>query len=142
MQKINDLSEVESPEKAEDYCSTKSEWVLKENESKWVDCFKKYSSEKAPFMSDKLLKMIQSKGNIRCSLKYLEYLTLKCSVDESRLHTELGCIYVQYIERLLRKYKKEPVQGAAQPKEEEEHKNEEGPGPKDCPYDLEAARQD
>ena len=92
--------------KAEDFCATKSEWVLKEHDSSWVDCFKKtcnlehkmkgkdYECTAPPFMSDKLLTMIQSNGNIRCSLKYLEYLTLKCNVKERRLHTELGCLYI------------------------------------------------
>jgi len=97
MQKINDLSMHDHPsliENAEDLCTTKSDWVFKESESKWVDCFKKFSNIesktnpmgkeyiclKPPFMSDKLLKMIQAKGGTRCSLKYMEYLTLKCNV--------------------------------------------------------------
>ena len=44
MQKINDISNPLEAEKAEEYCATKSEWVLKENEAKWVDCFKKSSN--------------------------------------------------------------------------------------------------
>ena len=127
MQKINDISNPLEAEKAEDYCATKSEWVLKENEAKWVDCFKKSSNldskikdkecEKVPFMSDSLLKLIHQKGNIRCSLRYLDYLTIKCNVKERRLHTELGCLYVQYITRLLNKYKLDTVKEA--PKEED-----------------------
>jgi hypothetical protein len=75
MQKINDLSlfsHVQLIEKTEDYCTNRSDWLLKENESKWVDCFKKetnietkhnlmgkdYKYEKPPLMSDKLLKMM------------------------------------------------------------------------------------
>lgn len=117
MQKINNISNPLEAEKAEEYCATKSEWVLKENEAKWVDCFKKSSNldskikdkecGKVPFMSDSLLKLIHQKGNIRCSLRYLDYLTIKCNVKERRLHTELGCLYVQYISRLLNKYKVE-----------------------------------
>jgi hypothetical protein len=69
MQKINDLST--NGEKAEDYCVQKSQWVMQENDSRWVDCFKKSSNldhllskdkdfecEKEPFMSEKLLKLI------------------------------------------------------------------------------------
>lgn len=29
---------------AEEFCEKKSEWVLKEDQSKWVDCFKKSSN--------------------------------------------------------------------------------------------------
>lgn len=73
MQKINDMSLFSYPsmiEKAEEFCTNKSDWLLKENESKWVDCFKKssniesdtnpmgkdYEYTKPPFMSEKLLK--------------------------------------------------------------------------------------
>lgn len=92
--------------KAEEFCRTSSDWVLNENESRWVDCFKKSSNLEhkmkgqehectvPPFKSVSLLTMIQSKGNIRCSLKYLEYLTIKCNVKDRRLHTELGCLYI------------------------------------------------
>ena len=125
IQKINDNSFFDNEKliaAAEKYCDEKSEWVLKEDQSRWVDCFKKSSNIESkskdlddeelavpPFMSDKLLKMIQSKGNIKCCLKYLEYLTLRCRVKQKRLHTELGCLYIQYIHRQLRKYKKDPA---------------------------------
>ena len=161
--------------KAEKYCSTSSEWVLKEHDSSWVDCFKKtcnleskmkgkdYECQSPPFMSDKLLTMIQSKGNIRCSLKYLEYLTLKCNVKERRLHTELGCLYIQYIQRLLKQFKKDEnapaieVKSAADSdgsteiqKDDAEEKPADAPAAAvevpspypPLPYDLEAARRD
>jgi hypothetical protein len=38
------VSDPENAEKSEDYCANKSEWVLKENDAKWVDCFKKSSN--------------------------------------------------------------------------------------------------
>lgn len=53
MQKINDRSLCDHADvkvkavlvaEAEAFCSNKSEWVLKENESRWVDCFKKSSN--------------------------------------------------------------------------------------------------
>ena len=50
MQIINDTS-------TEEYCIRKSAWVLRENDEKWVDCFKKTTVEK-PFKSEELLKMI------------------------------------------------------------------------------------
>ena len=76
MQKINDSSlySDEDPKvaailvsEAEKFCTTQSDWVLKENESRWVDCFKKTSNlennmkgkeqecNSPPFMSDELL---------------------------------------------------------------------------------------
>lgn len=64
---------------------------------------KDFVCEVQPFKSDKLLKMIQAKGGIRCSLKYMEYLTLSCNVQERRLHTSLGCLYVQQISSRLQK---------------------------------------
>ena len=54
-------------------------------------------------MSVKLIKLIEAKGGIRCILKYLQYLTLKCQVKDRPFHTELGCLYVQYISRELNK---------------------------------------
>ena len=131
--------------------------MLKENEQKWVDCFKKSSNldskikdkecEKVPFMSDSLLKLIHQKGNIRCSLRYLDYLTIKCNVKERRLHTELGCLYVQYITRLLNKYKvessqKEEAPEPEKPKEDGEAKQLENSDKVNCPYNLEEARSD
>ena len=53
-----------------------------------------HECERAPFMSDKLIKMIKEKGGIKCCLKYLEYLTLKCNIKDKRLHSELGCLYI------------------------------------------------
>lgn len=105
MHKINDLSLSDTPlliEKAEDYCTNKSDWVLKESDSKWVECFKK-CSEKDPFMSDKLLKTIHSKGGIRSLLKYLEFLTLKCKVEDQRLHTKYVVNLIQLINSILDK---------------------------------------
>jgi hypothetical protein len=109
MQKINDLSLFKYPqlvEKAEEYCTNRSDWLIKENESKWVDCFKKssnmetktntmgkdYICENPPFISEKLLKMMQTKGGTRCSLKYMDYLTLKCNVQDRMLHTRYGTL--------------------------------------------------
>jgi hypothetical protein len=107
MQKINDISMFDQPslvEKAEDYCTTKSDWVLKESETKWVDCFKKasnletkanpmgksYECKKPPFISEKLLRLMQTKGGTRSSLKYMEYLTIKCNVPDRMLHLKYG----------------------------------------------------
>ena len=44
-----------------------------------------------------------TKGNVKCCLKYLEYLTLKCNVPKRHLHTELGCLYIRYINKLIKK---------------------------------------
>lgn len=96
-QKINDISPSDNKklvDKAEEFCINKSEWLKQEDQSKWVDCFKKSSnlekpssknpkdekSQTIPFQSDKLLQYIQQKGKTACIIKYLKYLTLKCNV--------------------------------------------------------------
>ena len=107
MQKINDLcptnisgiseaDQLKIIEKAEDKACQKSEWVFHVNEVKWVECFKKTSNldsklkgrknnfeeticVKPPFQSDKLMKYFYQK-DVRCSLSYLEYMTLKCNM--------------------------------------------------------------
>ena len=58
-------------------------------------------------MSTKLLNMIHEKGNIRQSLKYFDYLTLVCKVKDRKIHTELGCQYIQNINNLLKRYPKQ-----------------------------------
>ena len=69
-------------EKAEDFVTTKADWVFSENDSKWVECFKKSSNildikafekeklkkhkmdvkdfklQKKPFISHKFLQMV------------------------------------------------------------------------------------
>lgn len=117
MQKINDLctsTDAKAIEKAEEFCRVQSEWVLKEDPQLWVDCFKKFSNVEqqakgqectnAPFSSNKLLRMIMSKGKIQCSLQYLEYLTLKCNSTQATLHNELGCLYINFIFLKLKQY--------------------------------------
>lgn len=134
MQKINDLSLFSHPqlvEKAEEYCTTRSDWILKESESKWVECFKKSSNleskenpmgkdhecKKPPFTSEKLLKMIQTKGGVRCVLKYMDYLTLYCNVKDPMLHTRYGTLQIQFIRSILAK--KYPAD-ASQPEDQGE----------------------
>jgi hypothetical protein len=62
---------------------------------------KDYVCSKPPFMSENLLHMLQTKGNRRCSVRYLEYLCLKCNVQDRNLHTSLGCLYVKMIQEGL-----------------------------------------
>jgi hypothetical protein len=38
-------------------------------------------------------------------MKYLEYLVLDCGVVDAPIHTELGCLYVDFIKLILAKYK-------------------------------------
>ena len=152
IQKINEISPLDDPgliDRAEEYIQSKSEWVFKERdkESKWVDCFKKACNletrliekdgecPKPPFMSTKLLKMIHEKGNIRCSLKYFEYLTLKCKVKERKIHTELGCQYIQNVLNLLKRYQKKDAKTDKSKKDKSEQKLE-------LQYDLVEAKKD
>ena len=47
MQRINELSPCATEEqirRAEEYCEKKSSWIYDENESEWVNSFKKYSN--------------------------------------------------------------------------------------------------
>lgn len=128
---INELSPYETPEQiqqAENCCFNKSDWVLKVDEESWVNCFKKYSNTDAkikgylakleekpnaepwkpwtcpipPFKSHELLKKIQVNGSVSCVLRYLEYLTLVCNVQDEKLHTELGCLFVRYIAMIVK----------------------------------------
>ena len=41
-------------------------------------------------------------GSVSCVLRYLEYLTLVCNVQEEKLHTELGCLFVRYITMIVK----------------------------------------
>jgi hypothetical protein len=54
--------------------------------------------------SDKVLRYIKDHGGPKACLKYLEYLTLECGVSDHPIHTELGCLYVQYINSILQNY--------------------------------------
>ena len=36
-------------------------------------------------------------------MRYLEYLTVKCNVPDKNLHTDLGCIYVRCVAKLIKK---------------------------------------
>jgi len=58
---------------------------------------------KPPFKSEELLKKIQQNGSVTCVLYYLEYLTLKCNIQEKKLHTELACLFVHYISLIVGK---------------------------------------
>ena len=57
-------------------------------------------------MSTNLLKLIHEKGNIACSLRYFDYLTLRCKVKDKKIHTELGFQYIQNIINLLKRFPK------------------------------------
>jgi len=61
-----------------------------------LDCLKKFD-KKDPFKSEKILKYIKDQGGLEACLKYLEYLTLECGVEDRPIHTELACLYVSYI---------------------------------------------
>ena len=55
-------------------------------------------------MSERILKEIKEKGGLKACLKYLEYLTVDMKVQDTAIHTELACLYVQYITSILRQY--------------------------------------
>lgn len=62
---------------------------------------KQFTCPKEPFKSAELLKKIQMHGSVTCVLNYLEYLTMKCNVQDRKLHTELGCLFVHYIQMIV-----------------------------------------
>lgn len=47
-------------------------------------------------------------GSVTCVLNYLEYLTMKCNVQDKKLHTELGCLFVHYIQMIVNRAGPQP----------------------------------
>jgi hypothetical protein len=78
-----------------------AQWLFSLDTSVALECFKKSSKAKEPFRSERLLREIKEKGGLKACLKYLEYLTLECKVNDRMIHTELACLYVQYINSSL-----------------------------------------
>ena len=58
-------------------------------------------------MSNNLIQRFYTSGGVRNTLKYLEYLTLKCNVPRRELHRELGCLFVRYINKKVKTKGKE-----------------------------------
>jgi hypothetical protein len=86
--------------------STLSEWLFKVDIGLALECFKKSSKakDKTPFHSERLLREIKQHGGLKACLKYLEYLCLECRLSDRLIHTELACLYVQYLNTALTQY--------------------------------------
>jgi len=80
-----------------------AQWLFSLDISVALECFKKSSKalNKEPFRSERLLREIKDKGGLKACLKYLEYITIDCKVSDRMIHTELACLYVQYINSSL-----------------------------------------
>lgn len=55
----------------------------------------------------RLLREVKDKGGARACLRYLEYLTIECKVEDPTIHTELACLYVEYVKSSLQQYEGE-----------------------------------
>lgn len=87
---------------SEDFIITHTDWVFKIDRDLGLECLKKFNKEE-PLKSDKILRHIKDNGGPKACIKYLEYLTLECGIAERPIHTELACLYVQYINSILHK---------------------------------------
>lgn len=85
-----------------------SAWLFALDVTVALECLKKPSKSESrklsPFRSERLLHQIKEKGGLRACLKYLEYLTIELKVEDRAIHTELACLYVQYINSQLAQY--------------------------------------
>lgn len=79
------------------------DWLFKLSLDIGLSTLKK-TDKREPLKSEKILRFIKDQGGIYGCLKYLEYLTFECQVDDAPIHTELGCLYVAYINNFLEKY--------------------------------------
>lgn len=62
-----------------------------------LNALKKMDTQQQPFKSEKVLKFVKELGGLKSILKWLEYLTMEAKVIDGVIHSELGCLYVQYI---------------------------------------------
>lgn len=88
---------------SEEFILANIEWIFKVDRDLGLECIKKFNRND-PFKSDKVLRYIKEQGGPKACLKYLEYLTLECGVLDRPIHTELACLYVQYIISILHEY--------------------------------------
>ena len=58
-----------------------------------------------PFMSVQVLQTIKEFGGLKACMRYLEYLVIESKVQEESVHTELVCLYIQYIQTALISYR-------------------------------------
>eukprot|EP00347_Sterkiella_histriomuscorum_P020588 403337236 len=87
----------------EDLAIQSTAWLFDINLDIALECLKKFE-KKDPFKSDKIMRFIKDNGGFIGCLKYLEYLTLECGVEDRPIHTELACLYVSYIAIQLDQY--------------------------------------
>jgi hypothetical protein len=87
----------------DDFILQHVEWVFKLDKDHGLECLKKFS-HKDPFKSAKVFEFLKQYGPKTC-LKYLEYLALDCGVKDVPIHTELACLYVDFIKLYLKSYR-------------------------------------
>ena len=86
----------ESDHGNEDFTIAHTGWLFKVDVTLALECFKKFKQQD-PFKSEQVLRHLKDHGGLRACLKYLEYLTIECAITDPVIHTELACLYVQYI---------------------------------------------
>jgi hypothetical protein len=48
-----------------------------------------------------VLQTVKEHGGLKACMGYLEYLVVESKVGEESVHTELVCLYIQYIQTAL-----------------------------------------
>lgn len=82
-----------------------AQWLFQLDPIVGIECLKKpRKATTPPFTSERVLRELKERGGLKACLRYLEYLTFDMKVDSISIHTELACLYVQYIASLLRQY--------------------------------------
>ena len=87
----------------EEFIISNIDWVFKVDKDLGLECLKKFQKED-PYKSSKVFEYLKQYGAKTC-LKYLEYLALECDVKDPPIHTELACLYVDYIKIILENYR-------------------------------------
>lgn len=88
---------------SEDFIMSFTDWVFKVDRDLGLECLKKYSKND-PYKSEKILMFIKNQGGVKGCLKYMEYLTIECGLDDRPIHTEIACLYMQIIVNTLQKH--------------------------------------
>lgn len=88
---------------SEDIVLSSCDWLFKINLDIALEALKKHTKAE-PFKSERMLNFVKDHGQFWGCLKYLEYLTLECLIEDQPIHTELGCLYVELIKSTLKQF--------------------------------------
>ncbi len=77
-----------------------SDWLFNLDMTVALECLKRPSSVDSEW-TERVLREVKARGGVRGCMRYMEYLTMECGGKDERVHTELACLYVQYINSTL-----------------------------------------